>query len=313
MDRLSSPMEPRGGREELRAALLRPALLHMREREGAARVLSLLSQSGIKESEVLHDTAWIPLSCARRVLQGVIHSLGEAAVASQGIFATSPEVLGPQVRLLRSVKTPKDAYEYFVNSSSEHTRVGGYRLTDLTETHATLIYSPFPEVEADQTDRCFCLLRMAELRALPRLWDLPEAELEELSCLSSGDLTCTYHIRWQRQAPAMAPWTAIAAASGSGGAVALAGSPLAAGLASLLGAGLGGGIGYVMTRMKREASLRALERHRIVALEHGLEQRGQLSTQAGDLTNSVLGGKYRICGASGRVASVPSTPPNIWG
>ncbi|HSC88071.1 MAG TPA: serine/threonine-protein kinase, partial [Polyangiaceae bacterium] len=33
---------------------------------------------------------------------------------------------------------------------------------------------------------------------------------------------------------------------------------------------------------------------RIAALEHGLEQRGQFGSQLGDLTHSVLGGKYRM-------------------
>lgn len=289
-----SRLEPRGGREEIRAALLRPAILHLRTAHGPAAVTQLLEISGLKESEVSHDSAWIPLSCARRVLEGVIARLGENAVRSQGSFATNPEVLGVHVRLLRHVKAPRDAYEYLVQASSEHTRVGAYGIEELSDNHAVIFYAPFQDLEADQAHRCFCLHRQGELRALPSLWGLPEAHLEEMSCIVRGDLRCTYQLSWQKQAPSLAPWTAVAAASGAGSAVALTGSPLAAGIASVVGAVLGGAAGHFATRMRREATTRALERYRIIALEHGLEQRGQLSSQGGDLTHSVLGGKYRM-------------------
>lgn len=278
----------------MRAALLRPALLHLRQAHGPAAVTQLLEASGLKESEVSHDSAWIPLGCARRVLEGVVQRLGEEALRSQGSFATSPEVLGVHVRLLRHVKEPRDAYEYLVHASSEHTRVGAYALDEIEETHALVSYTPSPELEAEQAHRCFCLHRQGELRALPTLWGLPEASLEELSCIARGDLRCTYELTWPKQSPSLGPWAAVASAGGSGSAVAMTGSPLAAAIAACVGAVLGGAAGHFWTRMRREGTTRALERFRIQALEHGLEQRGQLHTQAGDLTHSVLGGKYRM-------------------
>lgn len=284
----------RGGREELRASALRPALMHLADAQGPDAVSNALMQAGLQESEVSHDSAWISLSCARAVLNAIIEDVGEDAVRRRGVHATSPEVLGMHMRLLRQAEEPKDAYAYFVGSSNEQVRVGSYHLEESSPTSATIRYSPQGDLETDQADRCFCLLRQAELSSIPALWGLPEAQLEEESCLSRGDRSCRYKLKWPRISMPLAPYTSVASAAGCGTAVALTGSWMAAGIAAASGLVLGGAAGHLGARLRRNAASRARERHRIVALEHGLEQRGQLQPATGDLTNTVLGGKYRI-------------------
>jgi serine/threonine protein kinase len=62
----------------------------------------------------------------------------------------------------------------------------------------------------------------------------------------------------------------------------------------VLGGMLGGGAGFLWDRSKDDKSTRSFERNRIAALERGLELRGELGATPGELTGSVLGGKYRI-------------------
>lgn len=284
----------RGGREEVRAALLRPALLHLERVQGKSAVTHVLAEAGLYQDEVGHDSSWISLSCTKQILERIIAELGPEAVRSRGEFRDDPSVLGIHMRLLRRALWPRDAYTYAVNAGGEQLRVGSYSLEECTDTNATVVYTPFQEVEAEQKDRCFCLLRQGELRSYPCLWGLSEAQLEEEACLSRGDLTCRYRISWDTFSPELAPWTALAAGCFIGAAVALTGHFVAAGVASLLGAALGGAAGHTSTRLRRHATARAHERYRILALEHSLEQRGELQTTAGDLTHSILGGKYRI-------------------
>lgn len=284
----------RGGREELRASALRPALMQLADALGPEAVTAALMQAGLQESEVAHDSAWISLSCARGVLTSIIDQIGEDAVRTRDRHATSPEVLGMHMRLLRQAEEPRDAYAYMAGSSNEQVRVGSYHLEESSTTSATIRYVPLYELETDQSDRCFCLLRQAELTSIPALWGLPEAELEEESCLSHGDRCCRYKLEWPRISVPLAPYTSMASALGCGAAVALTGSWMAAGIAAGSGLVLGGAAGHLGARLRRNAASRARERHRILALEHGLEQRGQLQPATGDLTNTVLGGKYRI-------------------
>ena len=114
-------------------------------------------------------------------------------------------------------------------------------------------------------------------------------------CLAKGDPTCTYFVTWKppprrgvrtfRQAPERssrqarwrlsAAWPTVAIAAG-------------------IGATLGGVIGALSNRLHRDRASRTLEKHRIAALERGLSLRGEGSAAPGDLTGTVLGGKYRI-------------------
>jgi len=69
---------------------------------------------------------------------------------------------------------------------------------------------------------------------------------------------------------------------------------LAGALAAILGGALGGGAGFMWDRTREERSARSFERNRIAALERGLELKGETGATPGDLTGTVLGGKYRI-------------------
>jgi serine/threonine-protein kinase len=87
---------------------------------------------------------------------------------------------------------------------------------------------------------------------------------------------------------------ALGSAAVLGSVVSVAGGVLAGALASALGALLGGGVGYMRDRSRDDQGARTFERNRIAALERGLELRGELGATPGDLTGTVLGGKYRI-------------------
>src|SRR6185369_3610176 len=79
-----------------------------------------------------------------------------------------------------------------------------------------------------------------------------------------------------------------------GGAAALAGGWVAGIISAVLGGALGGALGFLYDKSGREGLERAFEKNRISALERGLELRGDIGATPGELTGTVLGGKYRI-------------------
>lgn len=294
MARDISLVPQRGGREEIRAAELRAPLLRLREEKGQAALTDVLSEAGLQLSELGHDSAWVPLASARRILDKVIELLGEDAVSTRGARATSPDVLGLYMRLLRHARTLREGYEYLVHNASESNRVGNFHLLEIGATTAKVSYVPQVELELDQSARSLCLLRQAELKALPRLWGLDEADLVEHSCLARGQDRCVYQLRWQGIERPYWPLAAVSVGIGAGGLAGAFGSMPAAGIAALAGALLGGTSGSLLSRLRRERAERNRERHRVIALEQNLKQRGQLEPHAADLTDAVLGGKYRM-------------------
>ena len=323
-----------GGKEELRASLLKTYLLRVRAEKGDRVVRSILSDAGIDPSMVDNETGWVSTLAAKRALRGIGEVLGMDALRRRGEWVTNAEALGALVRMLRSAEHPIDAYRYLADNAKEVTRVGTWELelpgapkaadkagegdafpaAEKPTTPAKipnrdavravrLIYRPRSDGydDAEKVDAAsevlFCAAREGELAGIPRIWGLPDASVTHESCLAKGDESCTYLVEWQ--APTARHGAAIGAVGAavlSGAAVGAAGGWLAGALGMLLAGALGAGAGTLWEKSKREAAARAFEKNRIAALERGLDLKGEATNTAvpGELTGTLLGGKYRI-------------------
>jgi hypothetical protein len=298
-----------GGKEELRASVLKTYLLRVRSEKGERTVRQLLATAGIDAGTVDNETGWLSQLAAMRALQAIAELLGREAVRYRGEWATHPEALGVLVRMLRASARPEDAYRYLAQNARETTRVGTWEIAQLAPRtrfradqieHVRMIYRPWPG--GDETERpeaegeeLLCDARASELASFPRIWGYPDANVQHDTCLAKGADACIYEVEWStRRSREGLVLGALAAAAACGGIVALAGGALAGALSAALGAALGGGAGFMLDRSREERASRVFERNRIAALERGLELRGDLGSAPGDLTGTVLGGKYRI-------------------
>src|SRR5689334_520743 len=157
-------MPPRGGgKEELRASLLKPYLLRLRSIRDDSAVRALLASAGIPATVLDDETAWISVAAARRALGGLALALGEGALTRRDTWLTHPENLGAYVRLLRTAAHPLDAYRFLANNSEQSSRVGSFQLEELTPRSVRMIYRPRDEDDDLQNDRLFCDAREGEL------------------------------------------------------------------------------------------------------------------------------------------------------
>ena len=282
------------GREELRAALLKPYLLRLREERGEPAVKALLASVGIPPSLIDSDSGWITVAAARRALGELATALGEHSLASWGAWMTHPETLGVYVRMLRVASQPADAYRFLAANASERTRIGTYELLTSSVDRVSLIYRPRPDVDVAPGDELLCSLRRAELVSVPRIWGLGDARLEHPECLARGASHCRYELAWTSPRRRNAALAAIIGAIASGLAIGLSGNRVAVAIGVVLGAGFGVTVASLERRVSEERSARVFERHRIAALERGLEVRGEFGEMLPDLVGATLGGKYRI-------------------
>lgn len=286
---------PGGGKEELRATLLRPYFLRLRAERGEAACRTLIATLGLTEHVLEDDAAWLSVGAATRALSALGTALGESAIARRGEWATHPQALGAYVRMLRVASSLPDAYQYLCAHASESTRVGSYTLDRSAKGQVSITYRPREGLADEERDPLLCTLRRSELAALPRLWGQEDASVADVACLARGDSSCSYVVRWTPVARRRAvPIAAGLGALGCAGSVALSGSVLAAGIAGALGGALGAVVGLLHNRVAKERAARVLEKHRIAALERGLELKGAIGSMPGDLVGAVLGGKYRI-------------------
>ncbi|MBX3197309.1 MAG: serine/threonine protein kinase [Labilithrix sp.] len=327
-----------GGKEELRASILKTYLLRVRAEKGDRAVRTILATAGIDPSMVDNETGWVSTHAARKALRGICEALGSVdALRRRGEWVTNAEALGTHVRMLRSAEQPVDAYVYLADNAREVTRVGSWDFElgsapaaaktpapsdDAPDTEAELadaakrlpkdkssvravrlVYRPRSDGYDDgdkpdpETESLFCAAREGELSAVPRIWGLAEARVSHEKCIAKGDDCCSYFVEWELPATkSTAILGAAAAAVLSGGAIGVAGGWVAGAIGAVIAGALGAGAGKMWDRSKTEASGRAFEKNRIAALERGLDLRGEATNTAlpGELTGTVLGGKYRI-------------------
>jgi serine/threonine-protein kinase len=301
-----------GGKEELRASVLKTYLLRVRAEKGERAVRQLLATASIDPAAVDNETGWLSQLAAKRALRAIADLLGRDAIRHRGDWATHPEALGVLVRMLRASQHPLDAYRYLALHAREVTRVGTWEFEEMADRggpksgrrsrRARMTYRPRPEANEEPSERSeaegdelLCDARAGELASFPRIWGLPEAEIEHTTCCGRGAATCIYNVTWAtRRTHEGIVAGALGAAAACGGLVGMAGGPVAGALAAALGGALGGGAGLLWDRSRDERAARVFEQNRIAALERGLELRGELGAAPGDLTGTVLGGKYRI-------------------
>jgi eukaryotic-like serine/threonine-protein kinase len=326
-----------GGKEELRATLLKTYLLRIRAEKGERAVRTILANAGIDPGMIDNETGWVSSLAAKRALRGICELLGMDALRQRGEWVTNAEALGAMVRMLRSAEYPIDAYEYLAENAREVTRIGTWELAvvagkdadkDATVTvdidadaplppepkekkkvdksrvrAVRLVYRPRtdgydePEKPDTATEVLFCAAREGELAGMPRIWGLPDARITHETCLAKGEDACTYLCEWD--VPATKSVTAMAGVSAAvvcGTAVGVPGGLIAGALGAVVAGALGIGIARMWERGKREGASRTFERNRIAALERGLDLKGEATQAAipGELTGTVLGGKYRI-------------------
>jgi hypothetical protein len=232
-----------GGKEELRASILKTYLLRIRAEKGERTVRQLLAGAGIDPGAVDNETGWVSQLAAKRALRAAADLLGRDAIRHRGDWVTHPESLGFLVRMLRASERTLDAYRYLAQNTREVTRVGTWEMDELRDGDAKrsgrddgvrMKYIPRPDGDepSERTDvegdELLCDARAGELASFPRIWGLTDAEVTHESCLAKGADACVYVVRWSN--PRSREGLLIGAIASSivcGAVVTLAGGPVA--------------------------------------------------------------------------------------
>ncbi len=295
----SPAVAAQGGKEEIRASFLKPYFLRLRSEKGVRAYDDSLARAALAPQLIENETSWLSLASTLRALKELELAFADSdALAHRGAWAVHPDTLGTYVRLLRASTTPLDAYRLLAEHSQEFTRIGVYHCEPVSPTSARMTYRPEDLDEAPQDDERLDLARAGELAGFPRLWGLPDAEVIREKSLARKDPESVFLVSWRPfYRPFYIPLSMVLGAVVLGAVGVFSGSLTLTLLSTVLGAAVGGGVGYLLEKSHRDELARVFERHRIQALERGLEIRGELAPPAvtpGELDGTVLGGKYRI-------------------
>src|SRR5258708_37250720 len=95
----TKPVTRVGGKEELRANLLKPYLLRLRSVKDDAAVRALMSVAGIPLSVIDDETGWISVVAGSLTIEAIESSLGAGVLTPLDLWLTHPENLGTYRRM----------------------------------------------------------------------------------------------------------------------------------------------------------------------------------------------------------------------
>src|SRR5258706_9771905 len=173
----TKPVTRVGGKEELRANLLKPYLLRLRSVKDDGAVRALMSVAGIPLSVIDDETGWISVAAGRRALAAIEDALGAGVLTRLDTWLTHPENLGTYVRMLRTATKPFDAYRFLAQFPEQASRIGSYELTEVSPLSVRMVYRLRDDSEGVQRHRLFCDAREGELTGLPHFWGQPDAAI----------------------------------------------------------------------------------------------------------------------------------------
>ena len=134
----SVPPHPRGtvrqgGKEELRASILKTYLLRVRTEKGERAARAAPRRRGHRPSAVDNETGWVSQLAAKRALRAIAELLGRDAHPSPRRMGDAPRGARRSRAHAPRERAPVDAYRYLAQNAREVTRVGTWEIEEPRE------------------------------------------------------------------------------------------------------------------------------------------------------------------------------------
>jgi hypothetical protein len=180
--------------QEVSCKIIRTVLDFARHKRGEQAVERIVEVAGLPY-DVLHDeNAWIDHEVEKRIFRELddILEMKRAAFhcGEHGMRAGS---FGALEVLVRALLRPRNVYARLPYIANRVAKVGKMKVLDLKSQSARVQYRYSKEFESIPE---ICDNRQGMLAALPVLWGLPPASIEERECSAKGGRVCDYRITW---------------------------------------------------------------------------------------------------------------------
>lgn len=190
--------------------LVAPMVAYFEQRFGAEALGAALGRAGVPV-ELLRDPAmWVSTAQMLAISREMVAVSGNPLLTYEaGLALAQPSLVGPTWHVLRALGGPQFVYERLVDYG-ELSRITRWAAVELGAQTATLRFEVQP---GHRDDPLFCLNRQGALAGIPRIFDLPPAQIEHPVCIHEGGACCEYRVRWEARArgEGVLPWGAVGA------------------------------------------------------------------------------------------------------
>ncbi len=182
-------VEPRVA--DLNLRLLTSLAKWIRERHDAAQLGDIAERSGLLPSDLDGRSRWTSHDRFEAFLRAARLLFESDDAFIEACAFRMVESYGPYRHLIWAL-SPLTMYLKFASNLHMVSKISRYEARNPRRDGMTLIY----RTDRDES-RLMCLARQGHLIAMPTLWGMPRAHLEEGACVARGDDRCDYHLNWQ--------------------------------------------------------------------------------------------------------------------
>ncbi len=229
---------------QLNARILQPLASYLREHHGIAALTTTATAGSLSPEQLDGRTLWVPLTQVEKVLETARSYCPDDEAFKLACAHRLAEGYGA-IRFVLWATSPASVYQQAMKTFRMVSNYGENEIVSADRNHLHVRYRA-----GLKEGRLQCLMRQAQIGALPTLWNLPAAYIDEEACIARGDSYCGYKLRWfdrKRFLP-----TALGLAGGVGIAMAMSFTGHGRELGVIAMPLLGAAIGYII-EMSRTA------------------------------------------------------------
>jgi len=151
---------------------------------------TIAAKAGVRAEDFDGSTRWVSHAQFEKILEEARALAGSDEAFKEACVHRFKESYGA-FRYMVWALTPRNLYEAAVKVSKTLTRAGEFEIVESASSRLTVRYrSKVAE------SKLMCLSRQIQWVKGPEMWGLPPAQLEEHTCIATGDDHCEYHLRW---------------------------------------------------------------------------------------------------------------------
>jgi signal transduction histidine kinase len=173
---------------DLNLRLLRHLVRYLTDHHNAREIEAIASAAHVPVADLMSGTAWVSIEQFETLLARSRALMPDDPTFVEACAYKVDAVSGP-TRFMLSAVSPVAAYQAGAKQMRLVSRISAFEPYVLSRNRVRIGYST-----TKKESRLMCLSRQAQIIALPTLWGLPQAHLEETACVAHGDSRCSYEV-----------------------------------------------------------------------------------------------------------------------
>ena len=178
-------------RKEINVRAFKSAIIYAQRSLGADATRELCQATGLPLQYLIDENNWVSLEWLNLFYETLVqHTDNPEAPYESGLLSVDPEVWGSLYVIFRTIASPSFVYKQVCELTPNFNKQARFTVLKLGRDMAELAYRHPGE------NRHVCHNRRGQLAAVPQVWGLPTAQVEELACQHDGAERCHYRITW---------------------------------------------------------------------------------------------------------------------